>query len=313
MTDQSSRIIVICGPTAVGKSRVAVAVAQALGGEIVSADSMQVYRGIPIITDQPPGELLSSVPHHLVASVGLHEEYSAARFVADASTAIEGITERGNLPLVVGGTGLYVRALTGGFSFAGTDSAAREYWERYVADHGSDAAREQLLELDPEAAAAIDGDNPRRLVRALEAAAAGGSVAAERDRLWSSQGSRPISAFVLELPRDQLYESIDRRVDEMLAGGAIEEVRAALAAGVSRTAAQAIGLREIEALLAGEGSLADAAAAIKQKSRNYAKRQLTWMRKMPDIARIDVAGRTVRETAETIIQRFHTKNDTSPD
>lgn len=313
MTDQSTCIIAICGPTAVGKSLVAVAVAQALGGEIISADSMQVYRGLPIITDQPTGKLLESAPHHLVATVGLDEEYSAARFVVDAAAAIEGISERGHLPLVVGGTGLYIRALTGDLSFAGTDGVAREYWESYVADHGSEAARMQLLKLDPEAAAAIDGENPRRLVRALEAAAAGGSVAAERDRLWSSRGSRPICAFVLDLPREQLYESIDRRVDEMLAGGAIEEVRAALAAGVSRTAAQAIGLREIEALLAGQASLADTAAAIRQKSRNYAKRQLTWMRKMPDVARIDVAGRTVRETAETIIQRFHTKNDTSPD
>ncbi|RJQ45265.1 MAG: tRNA (adenosine(37)-N6)-dimethylallyltransferase MiaA [Gaiellales bacterium] len=305
------RIIAIYGPTAVGKSRVAVAVARALDGEIVSADSMQVYRGIPVITDQPPAELLAAAPHHLVGFLPLDEEYSAARFVEDARVVMEQISGRGRLPVLVGGTGLYIRALLGDFSFAGTDEDARRYWEGYIEENGCRAALARLRELDPAAAAATDHANPRRLVRALEAAAAGVPVTAERERLWSAGLSRDTKSFALELPRDELYARIDERVYAMLSGGAVEEVAAALGGPLSRTASQAIGIAEIKAFLAGRQSLEETAVAIRQKSRNYAKRQLTWMRKMPDIARIDVSGLTPEEAAAQIVNHVRSGNGAS--
>jgi tRNA dimethylallyltransferase len=297
-------VINIFGPTAVGKTRVAAQVALALSGEIVSADSMQVYQGLPIITDQPPAELLASVPHHLIGTVPLTEDYSAGRFARDAARAIEEISQRGNLPLLVGGTGLYIRALLGGFSFAGEgDAELRRKWETYLKEKGAEAAASELARLDPWAAEIIDTTNPRRLVRALEAAEAGRPVTAERDRLWTPDSRYRVLSFGLALPRDDLYQLIEQRVAVMLAAGAVAEVKAAGCDTVSRTVSQAIGFKDICRHLAGELSLEGTAAAIRQKSRRYAKRQLTWMRKMPDIVRIDMAGTTHSQASQLIIER----------
>ncbi len=296
-----------------------VAVAKALGGEIVSADSMQVYRGLPVLTDQPAAEMLAAVPHHLVAAIGLDEEYSAARFAREARVIIRGIAGRGNLPLLVGGTGLYIRALLGGFSFAGRASAlrsrlCRSTWQEYIRVEGLDAAYRELMRRDPAAAAVIDRDNPRRLVRALEAAEAaangcGRSVSAERRRLWTSESPYEVISFGLIAPRTDIYRRIEDRVDRMLASGAIDEVGEARRGTVSATASQAIGFREICEYLDGHITIDQAAAAIKQKSRRYAKRQLTWMRKMPDIVRIDVAGRAPTAAAKAIIDHIHDVSD----
>ena len=302
---QPLSVVAIFGPTAVGKSRMAVQVATATRGEIVSADSMQVYRGLPILTDQPPVELTARVPHHLVGSLPLGEEYSAARFAREAAAVINAITARGRLPLLAGGTGLYIRALLGDFSFAGKgEPGSRRKWEELIARRGAPAALAELRRLDPGAAASVDAANPRRLARALDAAGSGRPVSAERDRLWSAHSRYRVLSFGLELPREELYRRIDQRVDAMLAAGAMDEVRAALAVTVSRTAAQAIGFRELAACLAGETTMEEAAAAIRQKSRRYAKRQLTWMRKMPDIVRIDLAGKPESRAAEMVIKRL---------
>lgn len=290
-----------------GKSRLAVALAQTAGGEIVSADSMQIYRGLAVLTDQPSPEMLAAVPHHMIAVAPLSEEYSAGRFAREAGGALEQVAAAGHLPIVAGGTGLYNRALLGGLALAGEPSAAaRKKWERFIQENSESAAAAQLEQMDPEAAAVIDVKNPRRLVRALAAAESGGaSMAAERDRLWDAASSpyRVIS-FGLEMPREQLYARIDARVEEMLAGGAIEEVRQALEGEVSRTAAQAIGFAEIGMFLSGETSIDEAKAAIRQKSRRYAKRQLTWMRKMPDIVRIDLAEEAFTAALGQIIDRL---------
>ncbi|MCL4473605.1 MAG: tRNA (adenosine(37)-N6)-dimethylallyltransferase MiaA [Actinobacteria bacterium] len=318
MTESSGRkplVVALFGPTAVGKSRVAVELARICGGEIVSADSMQVYRGLPILTDQPDEAMLSAVPHHFIGSVGIDEDYSAARFASEADALIEEISERGKLPLLVGGTGLYIRSLLGGFSFAGpSDPEARYRWQEFIRTEGLDKAFMELQQLDQEAAASIDRENPRRLLRALEGAEAaasgrGRSVSEERQRLWSSASPYRVRSFGLTAPRDDIYRLIEDRVDAMLAAGAVEEVRAARRAKVSRTASQAIGFREICKYLDGLISLEDVAAAIKQKSRRYAKRQLTWMRKMPDIVRIDVAGSSTASVAQAIIDRIDDRTD----
>lgn len=294
-----------------GKSRVAVSVAGALGGEIVSADSKQVYRGLPILTDQPSPEMLASVPHHLVGVVPLDEEYSAARFSREAGAAITGIVRRGGVPLLVGGTGLYLRALLGGFSFAGYGGdGSRGKWRDFIREEGVSTAFSELERVDPVAAATIDRQNTRRVARALEAAEAvasgsGKPVSAERDRLWSADSPYRVVSFGLVTPRKDIYRLIEERVDRILVSGAVEEVRAAREGHVSDTASQAIGFSEISDYLDGRKALEEVAASIKQKSRHYAKRQLTWMRKMPDIVRIDLAGRTPATAATTIIEHIH--------
>lgn len=305
MDRKKIRVVAVYGPTAVGKSRVAVEVALALGGEIVSADSMQVYRGLPGLTDQPAAALLAAVPHHLVGVVPLSEEYNAVRFARDAGAAMRGIAGRDALTLLAGGTGLYIRALLGDFSFdAGSDPEVRRKWEEFIWDRGAAAARAELERLDPKAFRVVDTDNPRRLVRALEAAEADGlSLAGERGRQWSGDSPYQVLSFGLQTDREELYAGIERRVDDMLQTAALPEVEAALRGNVSRTVAQAIGFEEVAAHLRGEISLADAATRIKQRSRRYAKRQLTWMRKMPDIVKIDMAGRDAAQAASEIIGR----------
>ncbi|MFA5801431.1 MAG: tRNA (adenosine(37)-N6)-dimethylallyltransferase MiaA [Thermoleophilia bacterium] len=295
-------IVSIFGPTAVGKSRIAVDVAQALDGEIISADSMQLYAGLPILTDQPDADLIEAVPHHLVGIIPLDQEYSAGRYAREAAGVIRDIHARKKLPLVVGGTGLYIRALLGGFSFAGKgDVAGRVRWEELIEEQGTAVALAHLNMLDPQAAAAVDSRNHRRLVRALEAAEGNGAAGSlERDRLWSSDSPYSVLSIGLQESRDELYRRIDERVDGMLAGGVIEEVKKARGMTVSRTVSQAIGFKDICEYLDGRASLEEAAASIKQKSRRYAKRQLTWMRKMPDIVRIDLAGRSASAVAGEI-------------
>lgn len=299
-------VVAIFGPTAAGKSRVAAAVARELGGEVISADSMQVYRGLAVLTDQPRGSDIREVPHHLVGKVPLAEEYSAARFAGEAAKAISEVTERRNLPLLVGGTGLYIRGLLGGFSFAGrAGEPVRQRWQEFFENEGMEAAVCELERLDPQAASVVDKDNPRRLLRALEAAAGPGpSIAAERSRLWSPESKYRVLCFGLDLPRDELYRGIEGRVDAMLSGGAVEEVAEALKGGVSRTASQAIGFNEIQKYLEGQLTLPEAAAAIKQKSRRYAKRQLTWMRNMPDTVRIGLAESDYEAAAASIIEQI---------
>lgn len=292
MIDAEIRVVALFGPTAVGKSHLAMELSLATGGEIVSADSMQLYRGLSVLTDQPSAQMLSLVPHHMISVAPLTQEYSAARFADEAAAVIRAVAGRGKLAILAGGTGLYVRALLGGMQFAGrVSNAARGKWGKFLREKGEAAALLELEKLDPAAAAIVDPHNPRRLVRALAAAESDGpSVAAERDRLWSAASPFKVISFGLEIPREDLYARIDARVDAMLAGGAVDEVRRALEGQVSRSAAQAIGFAEIKDYLAGTISLEEAAAAIRQKSRRYAKRQLTWMRKMPDIVRIDLAS-----------------------
>ncbi|MFA6002023.1 MAG: tRNA (adenosine(37)-N6)-dimethylallyltransferase MiaA [Thermoleophilia bacterium] len=296
-------IVAIFGPTAVGKSRIAVDVARSLDGEIVSADSMQLYAGLPVLTDQPDAELLGVVPHHLVGVIPPDTEYSTGLYAKEAGEIIRDIDGRRKLPLVVGGTGLYIRALLGGLSFAGKgDREARNKWEELINEQGAASAMVQLKKLDREAAAAIDSRNHRRLIRALEAAEAKEPHESfERDRLWSSDSPYRVLCIGLVQSRDELYGRIDKRVDSMLKGGVIDEVDKARRMTVSRTVEQAIGFKDICEYLDGRSSLEETAAAIKQKSRRYAKRQLTWMRKMPDIVRIDLAGRPASAAIEEII------------
>ena len=273
----------ILGPTAAGKSSFAVSVAERCHGEIVSADAFQVYAGLDILTAKPSPDLLARVPHHLIGEVPLTDSWDVARWLDAARTRIAEIRERGRVPIIVGGTGLYIRALTRGLADLPPASPAlrAELAARPLAD-----LQHQLAELDSESARQIDLQNPRRVIRALEVCLLTGRPFSSFRQQWSaaSSGWRGI---VLTRDREELYARIDQRTEEMFSGGVVEEVQATDQVGA--TASQTLGLREIRALIAGEMTKPECAAALQQATRQYAKRQMTWFRRETDF-------RTVRLT-----------------
>ena len=287
-----------------GKTEIALALAEQLGAEIVSADSMQVYRGLPILTNQPTPRQLARVRHHLVAVIDPRQECSAAKYATLATAAIDDILARGRQVVLEGGSGLYLRAGLGGLAFGAPASAARRAELEALAETRLDDLLERLRQADPGTYETIDRDNPRRVVRALETIEAQGRplAAGRHDRLWGAQGAaHPFRLFALDVDRTRLRERVDARVDEMVERGLVDEV-AALPQPLSRTVRQAIGVREVQACLAGELSLEDAVTRMKARTRGYVRRQLTWMRKLdadiipasarpPDTVARDIRGR----------------------
>lgn len=267
----------LAGPTASGKTDVALAVAEACDGEIIGADAFQVYRGLDLLSAKPSPEVLARVPHHLVGTVPLGEPFNVARYLETALAAIADVRSRGRLPVIVGGTGLYLRALTRGLAdIPPGDPALRAELEATPLPE----LLARLEALDPAAASAIDVQNPRRVVRAVEVCLLTGKPFSSFRQEW--QTAPPFHGVLLERTRDDLYDRIDRRTVAMFAAGVVEEVRAALASGgVGATAEQIIGWREIVALLRRELPEADCIAAIQQTTRRYAKRQSTWFRREP--------------------------------
>jgi tRNA dimethylallyltransferase len=299
------RVIAVVGPTGAGKSAAAEELASRLGGEIVSADSMQVYRGMDIGTaKQPPAA--RRVPHHCLDLVEPGEPYSAALFQRDARRAIDGIATRHAVPIVVGGTGLYVRAALDELDFPAGNGASptRTALQAELASRGPEALYELLVERDPAAAALIHRNNTRRIVRALEVLEDDGtSYADTRERFAERRPHYPATFIGLEVDRDVLYARIDERVDAMLAAGLVAEVADLLDRGyrTALTAAQAIGYKELVPVIDGSGDLATAVAAIKQASRRYAKRQLTWFRADPRVRWLDVTHLSPAQAAEAMI------------
>jgi len=289
---------IIAGPTAVGKSAVAAAVAERCGGEIVGADAFQIYRELPILTAQPSAEMRARVPHHLVGEIAIAESFDVARYLRAATERIAEIHARGRMPIVTGGTGLYLRALTRGLAdLPGADARLR-------ADLESQPLAEwqrRLAELDPAGAAQIDLQNPRRVLRALEVCLLTGRPFSSFRAEWAGapSGSRGV---VLTLDRAALQARIDARTVAMFADGVIEEVRAATAAGP--TASQALGWREIRAHLAGQTSRADCLAAIQLATRRYAKRQMTWFRRETELAMVDIGSSAPDQLAARIAEQF---------
>jgi tRNA dimethylallyltransferase len=300
-------LVSIFGPTALGKTSIACALARLLDGEIVAADSMQVYSGLPVLTNQPRADELGGIPQHLVAFVDPRLEFSVAEYARLARQTLAEIAARGHTAVIEGGSGLYVRAALGGLDFAVAPNAAvRAELERRIADEPV-AVYEELVRADPQAAARIDRANPRRVVRALEIALTRGEGSSvQGEALWAA-GARSVSGrlFALEPDRDELRTRIDRRIEQMLADGVVGEVEALLGSGTpSRTVAQAIGVRECAAHLRGEITLDEAAAGMRSRTRRLVRRQLTWMRKLPDADRILTAGRSSGDIAEEIGRRL---------
>ncbi len=302
MTD-APPVVALFGATALGKSRVAVELSGLLGADIVVADSMQVYAGLPIVTNQPDAESRRGARYHLVGWASPRDDLTVAEYAARAHGVLDGLVAAGRPVVVEGGSGLYLRAVLGDLGFGGAPDderrrALEERWER-----APDELVAELRRRAPDVAARTDLRNGRRVVRALESLEAGDEPA-QTGELWSGRGRYGHRLFALDPGDDRaaLTERIERRVDQMLAAGALAEVAAARDAGpFSRTAAQAIGVRELCAVLDGELALPEAAARMKARTRALARRQLTWMRKLPDAVRVPASGRPPDAVARDVL------------
>lgn len=297
------RVVAIVGPTAAGKTALAEEVARRLGGEVVSADSMQVYRGMDIGTSKPTaGD--RQVPYHLLDVVDPGTPFSAALYQTLAREAIDDIADRGCLPVVCGGTGLYVRAALDDMRFPAGDHATpeRERLEALALEIGPAAMHDRLFAEDPESAALIHPNNVRRTVRALEMAGEGISYAQQTAGFAARAPYYATAYIALDMDRARLYERIDARVDSMIAAGLVDEVRALLDAGFREalTARQAIGYKELVPVVEHDASLASAVSAVKQATRRYAKRQLTWFRADPRLHWMDADALDVSRVVDLV-------------
>ena len=309
-----AKIICVVGPTASGKTELAVALAKELDGEVLSCDSMQLYRGMDIGTAKPTAEEMQGVPHHLLDIAAPTETFSAGRYQALADPVLQDVLARGKTAIVTGGTGLYMDALISGRSFASApDPGLREKLERRLENEGAETLLEELRKVDPETAARLHGADHKRIVRALEIFEQTGVPMSVRDAQSRETPPRYRAAWIglFYSDRAQLYDRIDRRVDRMLGEGLVDEVKRLIESGVPETATalQAIGYKEIAAALRGECSMPDAVAAVKQGSRRYAKRQMTWLRKNPEIFWIDRSTAPTLSEETALCRRFLTDFD----
>ena len=292
-------VLALFGPTGVGKTEVAIALADRLRarGErpvAVSADALQVYEGLAVLTGAADASQRARLEHRLLGFVPVDARFSVGEYAGLAHAEIDGLVAEGATPIVVGGTGLYLRAALAELDLKPAPPAeVRERWQRELADHGPEALHARLRERAGWAADTIDPRDRSRLVRAHELLDLGELEPPQGDnRLWTDDTRHPTRLIGLVMDRDALYARIDARVDAMLTAGAVEEVRHANAAGASDTARKALGFDE---LLAGD------VEGMKRRTRNYARRQLTWMRKLPGVELVDVTGRHAGEVAATLI------------
>lgn len=303
-------LVAVVGCTASGKTALAIELARRYGGEILSCDSMQIYRGMDIGTAKPDAAERAGIPHWLidVADPTDPRGYSCADYVRDARAAAADILGRGRLPILCGGTGLYLDAFLRGGSFeeTETDPALRERLAALADSQGNLALHRRLAEVDPESAAAIHPNNVKRVIRALEIYETTGRRKSELDRA-SRETACPYRALVLGLryrDRQQLYDRIDRRVEQMMASGLPEETRRLRAAGVfetCRTAAQAIGYKELFPWLDGRETREQAVETLKLATRHYAKRQMTWFSARPYVTWVEVDGADPAASFENIV------------
>lgn len=284
-------LLVITGPTATGKSAVAVEVALKVNAEIISADSMMVYRGMDIGTAKPTLSERKGVPHHLVDVVDPDEDFSVATFQTLAVELIRAINARGRLPVLVGGTGLYIRAVLDGYRFSGgVDKDLRHRLMMEARRFGPAYLHSRLSAVDPETAERLHPNDSKRIIRALEIFYQAGSPASKTVSLAADPQYNSL-IYGLLLERQELYRRIEARVEAMLAAGLVEEVGGLLKGGLRRGAIsmQALGYKEIAAYLAGEISLDEAVYLLKRDTRRFAKRQLTWFRRDERICWLDVS------------------------
>ncbi len=308
-----SKIICIAGPTASGKTALAVELAKLYNGEVVSCDSMQIYKGMDIGTAKPTEEEMQGIPHHMIDVAEPWEDFSVSRYCKMATPILEDILARGKTAIIAGGTGLYMDALIRGNDFAPFPSTGmREKLEEQADREGMEAMLALLHTIDPEAASRLHLKDRKRVIRALEVYYETGRTITEHNRMTQAIPPKYQALWfcITDEDRKTLYDRIDSRVTTMLEMGLEQEIRALLEAGVPEkcTAMQAIGYKEFVAALAGECTMEEAADKVRQSSRNYAKRQLTWFRRNPEIhmlvRKTGEKNREILESARQIIAEF---------
>ncbi len=287
-TEKKKPLIILTGPTAVGKTAASIGLAKAIGGEIISADSMQVYRYMDIGSAKIMSEEMNGVCHHLIDVLEPEEEFNVAVFQKMAKEAMQGIYERGHIPIVVGGTGFYIQALLYDIDFEKGEENTdyREELEAYAKDHGAQALHDRLREVDPKSADAIHANNVKRVIRALEYYHETGTQISEHNEAEREKESPyQFAYFVLNDVRSHLYERIDHRVDLMMEQGLLDEVTALKNRGCTRemVSMQGLGYKEILDYLDGKDTLEEAVTILKRDTRHFAKRQLTWFRRERDV------------------------------
>jgi tRNA dimethylallyltransferase len=287
-------VIAVFGPTASGKSAAALELARALDGEIVSCDAMQLYRGLPILTNQPTADELAAAPHHLVGVWPLDHEGSVAEYAEMAQTAIDDVVGRGRTVILCGGSGLYLRAAIAPLDLPPPPAEGmREKFGELYDQRGAEAAFQLLAHRDPRAAAAVHPNDRRRVVRALELTESGASLAPGVDTLWDRRDRRSTTVFGLQVEAALVRERIEQRTREMFERGVEDEVRVAAAGRLSSTARRIHGLQDVTALLAGEIDREEAIRRLDARTRRYAKRQRVWMRRLPGLVPVSSAAEMI--------------------
>lgn len=275
------KVLIICGATASGKSGLGVYAAKKLNGEIISADSMQIYKGMDVGTAKITTDECEGVTHHLIDVVDPTDTFSVAEFKELAQKAIEDIKQRGKLPIIVGGTGLYVNSLIYDYTFSSTNASneVREKYKMILAEKGTDFLHDILKKLSPKDAERLHPNDTFRVIRALEIAESG------NENLDNGEIKMPYLALAVDFPREILYERINERVDKMFNDGLLDEVKTLLTNGVtfSHQSMKAIGYKEFKEYFENTATIEEVSEKIKKNSRNYAKRQLTWFRKMKNL------------------------------
>lgn len=312
---QREKLIVIIGPTAVGKTELSIHLAKRFRGEIISGDSMQIYKGMDIGTAKIHTEEMEGVPHHLIDIKEPDESFSAAEFQQLVRQKITEITNRGSLPIIVGGTGLYVQSVIYDYQFSetGGDSQLREELEAEAAQEGKEVLYEKLKQIDPEAAASIHPNNVRRVIRALEIFYTTGKRMSEQQSQQPDELLYETALIGLSMEREMLYNRINQRVDSMMEAGLLEEVKRLWEKGIrSGQAVQAIGYKELFSHLRGEETLEAAIEQLKQNSRNYAKRQLTWFRNKMTVDWFDLSDeenrpQKIKQISDFVAGKLHLK------
>lgn len=302
------KIIVLAGPTAVGKTEVAIELAKRIDGEIVSCDAMQVYREVSIVTSRPTPAQLRRVPHYLIGDVSVKQNFDVARYNRLARKAIREIMLRGKIPIVVGGSGLYIQILIDGiFKVKAADLQLRESLFAEAERFGVEALHRRLAALDREAADKIHPNNVKRVVRALEVCLSAkepmSQLQKKRSGLW---GKHDIRLFVLNRPREELYQRTDARVEKMVRQGLIKEIKKLNALPLSMTAGAIIGVEEMRGYLKGDWDLPHALEVMRKNTRHLVKRQLTWFRRDLRFQWVEISqGETPNQTARRIINKIN--------
>lgn len=295
-------LIVLTGPTAVGKTSLSIAFAKAVDGEIISADSMQVYRKMDIGSAKIRPEEMEGVPHHLVDVLDPEEDFHIVKFQQMAKAAMAEIYSRGKIPVLTGGTGFYIQSVTRDIDFtqAEQEDDYRRELENLAGEKGGQFLHAMLKELDPKSAREIHPNNVKRVIRALEFYHQNGTpISAHNEAQKKNESPYNLAYFVLNMPRELLYRRIDLRVDQMLKQGLLEEVKGLQREGLHRgmVSMQGLGYKEILAYLEGEYPLEEAIRILKRDTRHFAKRQLTWFRREPEVTWVDKDKFDYRESA----------------